>query len=313
MKLEKGNPWGLITGKISMSPDQALRTFSFVMRPDATGIIIRHYKSISITGHIKNAYYVSNYIDAGNPQSNSQQLNRAKFALLSQLAKAHKTDLIVPIWNPLSTERRKTMGHGYNEFKSINIQMIKDITDLSTMLISDGELEPCQEITTLTQDFPGIFTFTFPSTCNKNGLLTDNVYMYILNPDTNTLEILEPAGSYSRNSGTITGSGTACFHSFYGYLFFQQGERYSPSRCKEVGRMIAYPTMTDDPYTGAINGSNKVFTTSKNYIADTTRVTYNGIRQKRDTDYTETAVNEITMVTAPLTGEKLIIDYDYWT
>lgn len=61
---------------------------------------------------------------------------------------------------------------------------------------------------------------------------------------------------------------------------------------------------------GLVNGSNTVFTTSSSFRSGTTRVYLNGARQKPTTHYTESAVNQITFVTAPAGGALLLIDYE---
>jgi hypothetical protein len=63
--------------------------------------------------------------------------------------------------------------------------------------------------------------------------------------------------------------------------------------------------------TGNRDSSNKVFTTSANFVAGTTHVYVNGIRLTPGAsyDYTETAANQITFTNAPDLGDLLIIDY----
>lgn len=63
--------------------------------------------------------------------------------------------------------------------------------------------------------------------------------------------------------------------------------------------------------TGLVNGSNRVFTTANNYVAGTPLVVLNGVRMAITTDYTESAANQITFVSAqtPQTGDMLWITY----
>ncbi len=61
---------------------------------------------------------------------------------------------------------------------------------------------------------------------------------------------------------------------------------------------------------GSINSSNTVFTTAANFTTGKTRIYLNGLRQLLGTDYTETAANQITFATSPITGSSLIADYE---
>ncbi len=69
---------------------------------------------------------------------------------------------------------------------------------------------------------------------------------------------------------------------------------------------------TQERLTGIINGVNKVFTTTENFVAGSTKVFINGLRQELGVDYTETDDNEITFQDAPSnTGftDVLLIEY----
>lgn len=63
--------------------------------------------------------------------------------------------------------------------------------------------------------------------------------------------------------------------------------------------------------TGTLNGTNLIFTTPSNFVTNSTRLYLNGIRQRISAsyDYTETGVNEITFVVAPISGDSLLVDY----
>lgn len=65
---------------------------------------------------------------------------------------------------------------------------------------------------------------------------------------------------------------------------------------------------------GSVNGSNAVFTAARAYIAGSVEVFIDGLRQKGGgTDYTETtpASGVITMTTAPVTGQTILINYQF--
>lgn len=72
---------------------------------------------------------------------------------------------------------------------------------------------------------------------------------------------------------------------------------------------------TLDTLTGAINGSNKVFTTSSAYLSGSLRV-WQGVggggqlqTQGSSEDWTETSSTTFTMVTAPISGDEITVVY----
>jgi hypothetical protein len=65
---------------------------------------------------------------------------------------------------------------------------------------------------------------------------------------------------------------------------------------------------TDNVPSGAINGTNTVFTLPQ-FTLGTTMVYLNGLRQKIGSDYAETNDTTITMVTAPHTLDTLVADF----
>ena len=71
--------------------------------------------------------------------------------------------------------------------------------------------------------------------------------------------------------------------------------------------------ITDYGLTGAVNGSNKLFITSHDFIALSPHVYLNGVRQFRGEDYSEQGVNQLYFNTAPFSGDKIIVDYSFLT
>ncbi len=61
--------------------------------------------------------------------------------------------------------------------------------------------------------------------------------------------------------------------------------------------------------TGSINGSNDLFTLADDAVAGTLKVYLNGLRQLEGDDYTVTTSSSFTMVNAPMTGDRLVVDY----
>lgn len=79
------------------------------------------------------------------------------------------------------------------------------------------------------------------------------------------------------------------------------------------GTTLATVFVTDYDFniTGTKNGTNKVFTLSRNFTSGTTRVFVNGIRYTPGAsyDYVETGVNQITFTNAPDSGDLITVDY----
>ena len=71
--------------------------------------------------------------------------------------------------------------------------------------------------------------------------------------------------------------------------------------------------ISDYGLAGAVDGTNKLFLTSHDFVALTTHVYLNGVRQFRGDDYTEQGDNQIYFTTEPFTGDKIIVDYSYLT
>lgn len=67
--------------------------------------------------------------------------------------------------------------------------------------------------------------------------------------------------------------------------------------------------ITNETPTGLINSSNTVYTTTYDFVATKIAVYLNRTRLKLNEDYTETGANEITLGTAPTTGDDLFVDY----
>lgn len=66
--------------------------------------------------------------------------------------------------------------------------------------------------------------------------------------------------------------------------------------------------VTGEVPTGMIDSSNVTFTLAKTPIAGTVQVFLQGLRKKLTTDYTVSG-KTITFVTAPTTGNVLLVDY----
>jgi hypothetical protein len=72
-------------------------------------------------------------------------------------------------------------------------------------------------------------------------------------------------------------------------------------------------TIVGEVPSGAVNGSNAVFTTARAYIAGTVDIRVNGLSQARTTHFTETSpsAGTITLGDAPDTGDVITVSYQY--
>lgn len=77
-------------------------------------------------------------------------------------------------------------------------------------------------------------------------------------------------------------------------------------------------TVTNEVLTGAVDGSNKVFTTAHNGVGIFSEVSDNGITKRAGTDYTISQLNDplnpgkITFIAAPTAGHTVRGSYLYW-
>jgi hypothetical protein len=72
-------------------------------------------------------------------------------------------------------------------------------------------------------------------------------------------------------------------------------------------------TIFDETPSGTVNGTTTLFTAARGYVAGSLAVYINGVKQKRGTHFTETtpASGTFTMTDAPLTGDDIMIDYQF--
>jgi hypothetical protein len=81
----------------------------------------------------------------------------------------------------------------------------------------------------------------------------------------------------------------------------------SPTPTSSTGTITVQ--VSGETPTGAVDGSNKLFTTSSTYISGYLNVYLNGVRQSVTVDYTETSSNSFTFVVAPTIDDILRVDY----
>jgi hypothetical protein len=116
-------------------------------------------------------------------------------------------------------------------------------------------------------------------------------------------------------SGLILDDGTVPFaadQSMGGFALTDVADPVNPQDAATMayvdGLLVSGAMVRGEVPSGAVNGSNAVYTTAAAY-GTTLAVYLNGIRQKLTTDYTETTSTTFTMVTPPVTGDLLLVDY----
>lgn len=126
----KSLPWGEITGKLSLTPEQAKKMLGFNMRPDAKGIFFRKRN-----GKIE----VCNLIPAKfTVITKAMQQGRDKMRVITNIVKTHFKDLICPIWN----KEAKNTNHiaGTQFFISTNMLNVGKPAKWENLIISLGKL-----------------------------------------------------------------------------------------------------------------------------------------------------------------------------
>ena len=68
------------------------------------------------------------------------------------------------------------------------------------------------------------------------------------------------------------------------------------------GGVSTTEVIVDETATGTINGLNKIFTTTNDYISGSLSVFLNGLQQSKPGDYTETTANSFTFLNSPTSG-----------
>ncbi len=74
---------------------------------------------------------------------------------------------------------------------------------------------------------------------------------------------------------------------------------------------VVESSVSDYGLAGAMDGSNCYFMTSHNYIARSTQIFLNGVRQFLGEDYLEEGNGIICFLSAPHPGDRIIADYRY--
>lgn len=230
--LSQPTPWGRITGKLSTTPEQALRLFGFVQNPDALGVILRIYTVYDAEGHESERQVISNYHPPSNPQTPEQQANRQTFADLVKIGKSISEPIITPIWEPWAKHRHKNGAHGHNEFRSVNISRVQTPPDWDNLLLSIGNLEGTGALSGLwhAPDY-ATFSVNFDPTISGNGSPTDSAKAGVLFVPQVEMRLLTPLADWRRHDAVFQGTCTPPSDPFQFilFLYFHRRNFYSHS------------------------------------------------------------------------------------
>lgn len=90
------------------------------------------------------------------------------------------------------------------------------------------------------------------------------------------------------------------------------GHNHNGTNSRPVSGGAASPRIFDSTFTGAINGTNATLTLPTNFLANSTAVWMDGIRQKRGVHYNEVGPNQIEFVDPiPVVPSAATIVIDY--
>ncbi|MDD2890302.1 MAG: hypothetical protein PHE49_06655 [bacterium] len=131
MILKKSLPWGQISGKLTLTPEQAKKMLDFDMRPDAKGVIFRQVKGKTVISN-----YTKHTFNVVTPKS---KVVHTRVSVVTKLIKEHFNDLICPIWYPLAKGTKYYTGNVL--FGAVNFGKRDMPPHWEKLVISMGELE----------------------------------------------------------------------------------------------------------------------------------------------------------------------------
>lgn len=178
-----GSPWGAIRGKVNGLVGMAWKgilTTRALVYPTQRGTL-QNYRDMK-GGIIPPEQF-------SFPQFN---LRRCITQILIKICSDNMTGWIYPVWSPLTVSKGLKMS-GMNLFvkrndanlfasmdRTLEYDPVTNTPDLKVLQMSEGELEPTQEITTAEYNTAtGILNLAWDITCYGNGLPTDKTYCII--------------------------------------------------------------------------------------------------------------------------------------
>lgn len=119
--------------------------------------------------------------------------------------------------------------------------------------------------------------------------------------------VLENAPTGGRPDAA-TGAGAIVFDSTLAQIIYSDGSTWTAVGTGGGGGG-SYATVTAEVPTGTKDGSNVTFTVGHNFVAATTAVYRNGLREHLGVGYTEASANSLAFTTAPLSDDEILVDY----
>jgi hypothetical protein len=227
----KGLHWGYPRGKVSITGEAAKEEFGFTTKVGATGIMFRRYHYVTSTGKRKVGIFINNYVPKVDSHTVAQQANRIRFGILSNAANEN-LETLKPIWQPLATRHRPKTGMWCNEFRGVNMDRIGAIPDWTKLLISNGRLEPTQEITSVTFNPITLeLTINFDNATYQNGDAMDESYGAMFDYYTSRLFVATPTQVWRRRDGQFKGTISEAItpSHFVAFTWFYRDPDYSES------------------------------------------------------------------------------------
>jgi hypothetical protein len=120
-------------------------------------------------------------------------------------------------------------------------------------------------------------------------------------------------GNYTtatRPDAAVAGAGAIIFDTNVGALMVSNGTSWNQTGSGGGGTIgVAGQSVFGEAPAGGKNGTNLSFTTAQDFVANSTVVFRNGLRELLNISYTEIAPHGIHFSTAPLSDDVIIVDY----
>lgn len=134
--------FGEVTGKLTLTPEQAKRGLGFTLRPGAVGVSLRMRKYVDNNGKIKTGIFASSIMPRTIIKTPELKRTWERMRVLSKIVSKHTKDLIHPIWEPLVIDKYKKPWGGPYLFTGLNAKRIGTSLKWEKLLISNGSLPP---------------------------------------------------------------------------------------------------------------------------------------------------------------------------
>lgn len=142
--------YGIVYGKLKMTPEQAQKAMGFTPKKGAVGVLLSRRRYIDKNGKVKSGIFAISLMPRSIPQTKKFILTHHAFPFVGKFASKHLKDIIHPIWNPIvKYGTYKNLYDGVFCFSSINNKALRTSDssahpplNLKKFIISDGPLPP---------------------------------------------------------------------------------------------------------------------------------------------------------------------------